>query len=279
MPSESEKEPTPGRSLEDTGVGLLAEPSQPTSALSSNSFTSHESIPSCSQSFLENQRPIITELQLKQSYQQWKDYIKLRTSIIQGQDGSPGTFSVYFSPLVTNGLSAFRSVMDTLGLSNDVELASLRFHLALKHAIMNKVNIVDILTALTCVQLKSCWLDLVGQSLLSCAVHCQYPAAMMALCNRGADPNAGLMSTPLHVAASGRQVAFVKYLLGLKHRSLGLSVNPCLRDIQGLTPRDRCAAAGEQKEDKETFELLRTAEEGDVPVFFPPSSNVFPIVG
>uniref|UniRef100_A0A0X3QHG7 E3 ubiquitin-protein ligase n=1 Tax=Schistocephalus solidus TaxID=70667 RepID=A0A0X3QHG7_SCHSO len=261
MPAESEMGSTPGRILDDPGVGLIAEPAQPTSALSSNSFTSHESIPSCSQSLLETQRPVITDMQLKQSYQQWKDYIKLRTSIIQGHEGSPGAFSVYFSPLVANGLSAFRSVMDTLGLSNDTELASLRFHLALEHAIIHKVNIVDILTALTCVQLKSCWLDLMGQSLLSWAVHYQYPAAMMALCNRGADPNAGLTSTPLHVAASGRQVAAVKYLLNLKHRSLGLSVNPCLRDIQGLKPRERCAATGEQKEDSLTSELLRAAEE------------------
>ncbi|VDN11492.1 unnamed protein product [Dibothriocephalus latus] len=265
MPTETELEPIPGRPLEDPGLGLMAEPAQPPSALSSNSFTSHESIPSCSQSLLDSQRSGITELQLKQSYQQWKEYIKLRTSIIQGHDGSPGAFSAYFSPLVANGLSAFRSVMDTLGLSNDAELASLRFHLALEHAIAHKVNIVDILTALTCVQLKSCWLDLTGQSLLSWAVYYQYPAAMMALCNRGADPNAGLESTPLHVAASGRQGVFVKYLLSLKQRSLGLSVNPCLRDIRGLTARECCAAAvGEQREDKETLELLKAAEEGDV---------------
>ncbi|VDL92212.1 unnamed protein product [Schistocephalus solidus] len=270
MPAESEMGSTPGRILDDPGVGLIAEPAQPTSALSSNSLTSHESIPSCSQSLLETQRPVITDMQLKQSYQQWKEYIKLRTSIIQGHEGSPGAFSVYFSPLVANGLSAFRSVMDTLGLSNDTELASLRFHLALEHAIIHKVNIVDILTALTCVQLKSCWLDLMGQSLLSWAVHYQYPAALMALCNRGADPNAGLTSTPLHVAASGRQVAAVKYLLNLKHRSLGLSVNPCLRDIQGLKPRERCAATGEQKEDSLTSELLRAAEEGDVRMRIPP---------
>ncbi len=80
---------------------------------------------------------------LQQTYKKWQDYINTRMSIIQGgcESGSRSTFTSYLSPLVGHGFSAFRSALDSLGLSNDIDVVSLRFHLWLQHALNNKTNI------------------------------------------------------------------------------------------------------------------------------------------
>ncbi len=78
----------------------------------------------------------------------------------------------------------------------------------------------------------------------------------MALVNRGADANAGLATTPLHIAAAEGNAEAVKYLLSLGNRSAGLAANPLLCDAMGRTPRQCC------KVDDKLVDVLHKAEEG-----------------
>ncbi|VDM31369.1 unnamed protein product [Hydatigera taeniaeformis] len=113
----------------------------------------------------------------------------------------------------------------------------------------------DILVAMNTVQIKTCWWDLEGRSLLASAVECRYLSAIMALVNRGSDPNSGLKETPMHVAASLGDTNSVRFLISLQNNRVGVAANPLLRNTLGRTPKECCKQSN-------LAELLKTYEEG-----------------
>lgn len=110
------------------------------------------------------------------------------------------------------------------------------------------------------IQIRSSWLDLDGRSLLASAVDSCYTSVLIALLNRGLDPNSGLKETPLHVAASYGDSHAIITLLSFQKSHVGFSVNPLLRDLFGFTPRERCQ--------KNTIdELIGAYEEGAIEIW------------
>lgn len=105
------------------------------------------------------------------------------------------------------------------------------------------------------IQIRTCWYDLEGRSLLALAVDCGYPSVMMALVNRGSDPNSGLKETPMHVAASQGDIKSLRFLISLRNINCGVATNPLLRNTLGFTPRECCKQC-------DLAELLRINEEG-----------------
>lgn len=115
--------------------------------------------------------------------------------------------------------------------------------------------------ALNCVQVKSGWLDLMGQSLVAWAVQSGNFSAVTALTNRGVDANAGLATTPLHIAADRADLPTLQHLLGLNN--LGLAANPLIGDSQGRTPLQCCVLQSDSNADTmQAHALLSMAEKG-----------------
>ncbi|KAL5111802.1 E3 ubiquitin-protein ligase hecd-1 [Taenia crassiceps] len=161
--------------------------------------------------------------------------------------------------------------MNKLGLSSDLDIVSDVFHLWIKSAIIHKTSIVDILMAMNSVQIRTCWHDLEGRSLLASAVDCRYPSAMMALVNRGSDPNSGLKETPMHVAASQGDSESLRFLISLRSSHFGVATNPLLRNTLGHTPRDCCKhwhlaemLRINEEEFQAQFEILRGGTAGQL---------------
>ncbi|KAH9287078.1 E3 ubiquitin-protein ligase UPL3 [Echinococcus granulosus] len=188
--------------------------------------------------------------EIRESWKRFQAYVSFRVST----EVKESPFASFFVPQDGQDYSPFRSKLDNLGLSNDLDIVSNVFHLWIKRAIVNKTSIVDILMAMNAVQMRTCWYDLGGRSLLASAVDSRYPSAMMALVNRGSDPNSGLKETPLHVAASQSDLESLRFLLSLRNSNVGVATNPLLRDTLGRTPRECC-------EKSDLAELLRINEE------------------
>ncbi|KAF5400881.1 hypothetical protein PHET_05513 [Paragonimus heterotremus] len=138
---------------------------------------------------------------------------------------------------------AARQAFDHLGISDEAKLASERFHQWLANSLANRANMADILSILQSGQINGCWVDSVGQPLLAWSLSTGHGAATLALCNRGADVNAGLTASAIHYAIAYGQYQCVRRLLGCSLSSddnqiltEASTANPRLRDYQGRTP-------------------------------------------
>ncbi|KAF7233111.1 hypothetical protein EG68_10588 [Paragonimus skrjabini miyazakii] len=138
---------------------------------------------------------------------------------------------------------AARQAFDHLGISDDVKLASERFHHWLANSLANRANMADILSILQSGQINGCWMDSVGQPLLAWSLSTGHGAATVALCNRGADVNTGLTASAVHYAIAYGQYQCVLRLLGCSLSpddnqilTEASTANPRLRDYQGRTP-------------------------------------------
>ncbi|CAL8097823.1 unnamed protein product [Calicophoron daubneyi] len=145
------------------------------------------------------------------------------------------------STLLTAGFSAARQGFDHLGIADDRGLASDRFHHWLAQSLGNHTNMADIYSILHSGQISSTWMDSAGQPLLAWSLKSGHGAATVALCQRGADVNAGLVGSALHYAITRGQLQCVKMLLGVGYpktmQRMETSVaNPRLRDCHGRTP-------------------------------------------
>ncbi|KAF6780234.1 hypothetical protein AHF37_00247 [Paragonimus kellicotti] len=138
---------------------------------------------------------------------------------------------------------AARQALDHLGISDEVKVASERFHQWLANSLANRANMADILSILQSGQINGCWMDSVGQPLLAWSLSTGHGAATLALCNRGADVNAGLTASAIHYAIAYGQYQCVRRLLGCSLSpddnqilTEANTANPRLRDYQGRTP-------------------------------------------
>ncbi|VDK38813.1 unnamed protein product [Taenia asiatica] len=125
--------------------------------------------------------------------------------------------------------------------------------------------------AMNTAQIRTCWHDLEGRSLLASAVGCRYPSAMMALVNRGSDPNSGLKETPMHIAASQGDIKSLHFLSSLRNSNFGVATNPLLRNTLGRTPRECCKQCSlaevlrrNEQEFQTQFEILRGGTAGQL---------------